>query len=93
MVTLVGKSSVPQVEKVLATSLDENVAMVADSIRYLKSKNRTVFLDAEHFFDGYKADKQYSLKVLSAAAEAGVDCLILCDTNGGSLPDEVADAV
>lgn len=93
VVTLVGKSSAPQVEKVLATSLDENIAMVADSIRYLKSKNRTVFLDAEHFFDGYKADKHYSLKVLRAAADAGADCLILCDTNGGSLPDEVADAV
>ena len=93
VVTLVGKSSAPQVEKVLATSLDENVAMVVDSIRYLKSKGRTVFLDAEHFFDGYKADKEYSMRVLAAAAAAGADCLVLCDTNGGSLPDEVAGAV
>jgi 2-isopropylmalate synthase len=93
VVTLVGKSSAPQVEKVLAATLNENIAMVADSIRYLKSKGRTVFLDAEHFFDGYKADKHYSLRVLSAAAEAGVDCVVLCDTNGGSLPDEIAGAV
>ncbi|AKG53472.1 (R)-citramalate synthase [Dehalogenimonas sp. WBC-2] len=93
VVTLVGKSSAPQVEKVLATSLDENINMVVDSISFLKSKGRTVFLDAEHFFDGYKADKDYSLKVLTAAAEAGAECLILCDTNGGSLPDEVAAAV
>ncbi len=93
VVTLVGKSSAPQVEKVLATSLDENITMVTDSIRYLKSQGRTVFLDAEHFFDGYKADKQYSLKVLKAAADAGVDCLVLCDTNGGSLPDEISEAV
>ena len=93
VVTLVGKSSAPQVEKVLATSLDENINMVADSIHYLKSRGRTVFFDAEHFFDGYKADKQYSLKVLAAAADAGVDCLVLCDTNGGTLPDEIAEAV
>ncbi|MEN8614527.1 citramalate synthase [Dehalogenimonas sp. THU2] len=93
VVTLVGKSSAPQVEKVLETSLDENINMVADSIRFLKSKGRTVFLDAEHFFDGYKADKEYSIKVLVAAAEAGAECLVLCDTNGGSLPDEIAGAV
>jgi 2-isopropylmalate synthase len=93
VVTLVGKSSAPQVEKVLATSLDENIAMVADSIRYLKSKGRIVFFDAEHFFDGYKADKDYSLKVLAAAAAAGAECLVLCDTNGGSLPEEVAEVV
>ncbi|KTB48675.1 citramalate synthase [Dehalogenimonas alkenigignens] len=93
VVTLVGKSSAPQVEKVLATSLEENIAMVADSIRYLKSKGRAVFLDAEHFFDGFKADKDYSLKVLSAAEKAGADCLVLCDTNGGSLPEEVGEAV
>jgi len=93
VVTLVGKSSAPQVEKVLATSLDENVAMVTDSIRYLKSKGRAVFLDAEHFFDGYKADKDYSLRVLKAAAEAGAECLVLCDTNGGALPEDVAEAV
>jgi 2-isopropylmalate synthase len=93
VVTLVGKSSAPQVEKVLATSLEENISMVADSIRYLKSLGRTVFLDAEHFFDGYKVDKQYSLKVLAAAVDAGAACLVLCDTNGGSLPDEIAEGV
>ncbi|XUX01072.1 MAG: citramalate synthase [Dehalogenimonas sp.] len=93
VITLVGKSSAPQVEKVLATSLDENINMVADSIRYLKSLGLTVFLDAEHFFDGFKADREYSLKVLEAAAEAGTDCLVLCDTNGGSLPDDVSEAV
>lgn len=93
IITLVGKSSAPQVEKVLATSLEENIRMVSESIEYLKSHGRQVFLDAEHFFDGYKADREYSLRVLKAAEMAGADCLVLCDTNGGALPDEVYEAV
>ncbi|MGI2335375.1 MAG: citramalate synthase [Dehalogenimonas sp.] len=93
IITLVGKSSAPQVEKVLATTLEENIRMVVDSIKFLKSRGRRVFLDAEHFFDGYQADREYSLEVLKAAAEAGADYLVLCDTNGGALPGEVTEAV
>jgi 2-isopropylmalate synthase len=92
-VTLVGKSSELQVTQVLETSVEENLSMIADSIRYLKAKGLTVFFDAEHFFDGFKANREYSLRCLTAAAEAGADCLVLCDTNGGSLPEEVIEAV
>jgi 2-isopropylmalate synthase len=92
-VTLVGKASAPQVLQVLETTLEENLAMVADSISYLKSNGLKVFLDAEHFFDGYKADKEYALQVLQAASGAGAEYLVLCDTNGGSLPQEIATAV
>jgi 2-isopropylmalate synthase len=77
------------VTEALRTSLDEGVAMVADSVTYLKSRGRKVFFDAEHFFDGYRDDPEFSLRVLRGAAEAGADCLVLCDTNGGSLPDQV----
>ncbi len=93
VVTLVGKSSEPQVIQVLKTTPEENVNMVADSIRFLKSKGLMVIFDAEHFFDGFKANANYSLQVLVAAAEAGADCLALCDTNGGSLPAEIVAAV
>ena len=91
--TIVGKSSALQVTQVLETTLDENISMVADSIRYLKSNGLTVFFDAEHFFDGYKADPSYALSVLSAAEKAGASCLALCDTNGGALPEEITAAV
>jgi 2-isopropylmalate synthase len=91
--TLVGKSSNLQVVNVLKVSLEENLDMIADSIRYLKSKGISVFLDAEHFFDGFKHNPQYSLKTLEVAAKAGADCLVLCDTNGGALPDEITKAV
>jgi len=67
--------------------------MIADSIRYIKSGGNTVFFDAEHFFDGYKADAGYALRTVEAAAEAGADCVVLCDTNGGALPGEVVSAV
>ena len=93
VVTLVGKCSDTQVTQVLETTLEENLAMVSDSVAYLKSKGISVFLDAEHYFDGYKSNPQYAIKVLQAAAEAGAECLVLCDTNGGALPDEVAQAV
>ncbi len=92
-VTIVGKSWDFQVTDVLKTSLDENLKMVSDTITYLKSKNREVFFDAEHFFDGYKRNREYALKVLHAAQSAGSDAIVLCDTNGGSLPGEVADIV
>jgi len=87
---LVGKSSAAQVKQVLETTLEENLAMVADSIKYLKGKGHTVFYDAEHFFDGFKDDPEYALGTLEAAVAAGADCLVLCDTNGGVMPEEVA---
>ncbi len=93
VVTIVGKSSELQVAQVLETTLEENLSMIADTIRYLKAKGLTVFFDAEHFFDGFKANPGYSLHVLEVAAEAGADCLVLCDTNGGALPDEITAAV
>lgn len=91
--TLVAKTSDLQVERVLKTTLEENLSMIADSVRYLKEKGLAVFLDAEHYFDGFKSNPQYSLRCLEAATEAGADCLVLCDTNGGALPDEVTIAV
>ena len=93
VVTIVGKSSELQVTQVLETTLDENLAMITDSIGYLKTKGLTVFFDAEHFFDGFKANPNYSLRCLATAAEAGADCLVLCDTNGGTLPDEITVAI
>jgi 2-isopropylmalate synthase len=93
VVTIVGKSSSLQVTQVLETTLEENLSMVADSIKYLKAKGLTVFFDAEHFFDGFKADPDYSLRVVKVAAEAGADVVVLCDTNGGSLPNEITAAL
>ena len=90
---LVAKCSELQVTQVLETTLEENLKMITDSIRYLQSQGMTVFLDAEHFFDGYKYNPEYSLQCLKAGAEAGAACLILCDTNGGALPDEVTAIV
>jgi 2-isopropylmalate synthase len=93
VVTLVGKSSVLHVERVLETTLDENLAMIADSVGYFKAMDKEVVYDAEHFFDGYKLDAAYALRTLAAAAGAGADVLVLCDTNGGSLPNEVSQIV
>ncbi len=93
ILTLVGKSSEYQVKDVLQTSLEENLAMVADSVRYLTAQGRRVFFDAEHFFDGYKLNPGYALQVLKVAYEAGAERLIACDTNGGTLPSEVAEIV
>ena len=93
VVTIVGKGSELQVTQVLETTLDENLNMIADSIRCLKAQGLTVFFDAEHFFDGFKANSDYALRVLQVAAEAGADCLVLCDTNGGTMPDEITVAV
>ncbi len=93
IVTLVGKSWDLHVTRVLGTTLEENLAMIADSIDLLKSKGLMVFFDAEHFFDGYRANPDYALKTIKAADEAGADCVILCDTNGGSLPHQVASGV
>ena len=93
VVCIVGKASAYHVTEALRTSLDEGVAMVADSVRFLKSRGRRVFFDAEHFFDGYRDNPEFSMQVLQGAAEAGADCLVLCDTNGGSLPDQVGATV
>jgi 2-isopropylmalate synthase len=80
------------VAEALRTSLDEAVAMVRDSVRYLRAHDLRVFLDAEHFFDGYRRNPEFALSVLSAAEEEGAEALVLCDTNGGSLPDDVGQA-
>ena len=88
-VCIVGKSSAFHVTEALGTTLEEGVAMVEDSVKFLKAAGLRVFFDAEHFFDGYKANPEFTLKVLEAAATNGADCLVLCDTNGGSLPHEV----
>src|SRR5580692_2842265 len=90
IVTLVGKAWTLHVDEALRTTRDENLAMVAESVRYMRAAGRRVVFDAEHFFDGYRADPGYALAVLAAAAEAGADTLALCDTNGGTLPDEAA---
>ncbi|MDA0987857.1 MAG: citramalate synthase [Chloroflexi bacterium] len=92
-VTLVGKSSDLHVLRVLETTLEENLAMIADSVSYMKKQGRTVFYDAEHFFDGYKANPEYALQTIKVAAEVGADCLVLCDTNGGMLTKEITDIV
>lgn len=91
--TIFGKSWPLHVQEALKTSLAENIKMVASSVKYLKSQGLEVFFDAEHFFDGYKADSDYSIQVLQAAEEAGADCLVLCDTNGGSTPDEISSII
>lgn len=88
-VTLFGKSWRLHVRDVLRTTEDENRAMIADTVRHLKQQGREVIYDAEHFFDGYKDDAEHAVSTLRAAAEAGADVLVLCDTNGGTLPHEV----
>jgi 2-isopropylmalate synthase len=90
---IVAKSWDRHVDEALRTTLDEAVAMVADSVRYLRDHDLRVFLDAEHFFDGYRRNPEFALSVLGAAEEAGAEALVLCDTNGGSLPDDVGQAV
>jgi 2-isopropylmalate synthase len=86
---LVGKTWDMHATEVLRVSLDENINMVAESVAYLKKKGKEVIFDAEHFYDGYKNNAEYALKVLAAAANAGADVLALCDTNGGCLPEEI----
>ena len=91
--TLVAKSDVRHVERALRTTREENLAMVRDSVAHLTAEGQRVFLDAEHFFDGYLADPAYALEVLRVAAEAGAAVLVLCDTNGGMLPSRLQDIV
>jgi 2-isopropylmalate synthase len=92
-VTIFGKSWKLHVQKALRVSLEENLEMIFDSTMYLKKRVDTVFYDAEHFFDGFREDPGYALKTLKAAEEAGADCLVLCDTNGGMLPFGIAQVV
>lgn len=93
VVTLVGKTSEYQVTKVLSVSIEENLAMIGDSARLMKQAGRIVVYDAEHFFDAYRANPEYALRTLMAAEEAGAAVLVLCDTNGGSMPEFIAEAV
>ena len=88
-VCIVGKTSPLHVTEIFQVSLDENVAMIADTVAFLKRHGREVLYDAEHFFDAFRQDRGYALRTISAAREAGADLIVLCDTNGGVLPDEV----
>ncbi len=92
-VCIFGKSSLFHVENIINTTKEENLSMIRDSILYLRKNNKKVFYDAEHFFDGYKNNREYALDTLKTAAEAGAECLILCDTNGGTFPLEMAKII
>jgi 2-isopropylmalate synthase len=91
--TIVGKASILHVEKVVRVSREENLAMIADSVAFLVGAGKRVLLDAEHFFDGFQLDPGYSLDCLRAAAGAGAERIVLCDTNGGSLPPQIRMAL
>src|SRR5687768_1088808 len=93
VMTIVGKTWALHVTEIIRTTLEENLAMIEDSARYLVAQGREVIYDAEHFFDGYKADPEYALKTLKAALRGGASNLTLCDTNGGTLVDEFKDIV
>ncbi|MEI8196938.1 MAG: citramalate synthase, partial [Phycisphaerae bacterium] len=93
VVTIVGKTWDLHATEVLGVSLQENLDMIAESVAYLAKLGRTVIYDAEHFFDGTAANQEYGLKTLEIAAQAGAKVLCLCDTNGGSLPERVAEYV
>ena len=89
IVAIVAKTWDFQATTALGISPEENLKLISDTVAYLKQKGLTVFMDAEHFFDGYKANSEYTLKAVAAAANAGADMVVLCDTNGGTLPHEV----
>jgi 2-isopropylmalate synthase len=92
-VTIVGKSWLLHVQEVLRAKPDENLAMIGDTIRYLKDQGKQVLYDAEHAFDGYKDEPEYALTTWQAAEKAGADCIVLCDTNGGCLPEDISKIV
>ena len=92
LVTVVGKAWDGHVTRVLETTPEQNISMITDSVVYVRAKGLRVFFDAEHFFDGYRGNHEYALQVVTAAAKAGADCVVLCDTNGGSLPHQIAEA-
>ncbi len=93
VVTLVAKSHTGHVERALRTTLAENLEMIRDTVSFLRGEGRRVFLDAEHFFDGYRTDRAYALEAVRAAVESGAEVVALCDTNGGLLPGQVAEVV
>ncbi|MDX6315816.1 MAG: 2-isopropylmalate synthase [Streptomyces sp.] len=93
VVTLVAKADTRHVELALRTTLAENLAMIGSTVRHLVHAGRRVFVDAEHYFDGYRANREYALEVVRTAAEAGAEAVVLCDTNGGSLPDGIRETV
>ncbi len=93
VVTIFGKSWDFHVDIALKTTLEENLRMIADTISHLKHCGRRVLYDAEHFFDGFRANSEYALDTLNAAVQAGAETIILCDTNGGSLPEQIAEIV
>jgi len=93
VITIFGKSWELHVKDALRVSLEENIKMIYDSVSYPKSKGRYVIYDAEHYFDGFKANRDYALKTLEAAKNAGAEVLVLCDTNGGTLPSELAEII
>jgi 2-isopropylmalate synthase len=93
VITLVAKSHDRHVELALRTTLDENLAMVRDTVSHLRAQDRRVFVDCEHFFDGYRANPEYATAVVKAASEAGADVVVLCDTNGGMLPAQIYEVV
>ena len=92
-VSIIGKTWLLHVTEVLGTTAENNLAMIADSVSFLKKHGKEVIFDAEHFFDGFRADRAYALAAVRAAADAGADWLALCDTNGGSLPSFIAEAI
>jgi 2-isopropylmalate synthase len=93
VVAIFGKSWDLHVHRALEIALDENLALIDETVRYLKVQGKEVVYDAEHFFDGYRANPDYALRTLEAAHAAGADVLCLCDTNGGSMPDAIETAV
>src|SRR6476620_5969880 len=93
IITIFGKSWDFHVDVAIKTTLDENLRMISDTIQHLLMHGRRVFYDAEHFFDGFRANPEYALSTLRAAAETGAEVIILCDTNGGGLPQQVGEIV
>lgn len=93
VVTIVGKTSAFQVTEIINATLDENVKMIGDSVAFCRSQGPEVFYDAEHFFDGYQLNPEYALRTLKAAEAGGATCIILCDTNGGTMPERIAEVV
>lgn len=93
VICIVAKSHVEHVKRALRTTLEENLAMITDTVEYLRSHGKRVFLDCEHFFDGYRADSDYALQVIRTAADAGAEVVVLCDTNGGMLPSWMGEVI
>nr|MBT6353188.1 citramalate synthase [Pelagibacteraceae bacterium] len=92
-ICLVGKSSSYQVKSALGITEEENLLMLSDSFNYLKNKNKESIYDAEHFFDGFKNNKEYAIECLNASYNSGVRWIVLCDTNGGTLPNEISEII